>query len=143
FGYRLRPGTELYIVPEEISETTLSNLKGLGGATENFELQKTGNLRPAAYRSRLFVRQTFGFGGESIELPSGQMQLGEQVDSRRLVISLGNFGGLDVFDKNNVVGDLRKSFFDEAFMTYPAWDFPADARGYTVGSAAEFYWSAL
>jgi hypothetical protein len=140
FGLRLRRGTEIYIVPEEISETTLSSLKGLGGATENFELQKVGTLRPTVYHSRLFVRQTFGFGGESIELPSGQMQLGEHVDRRRLVFTLGNFGGLDVFDKNNVIGDLRKSFFDEAFMTYPAWDFPADARGYSVGAAAELYW---
>ena len=140
FGLRLRPGTELYIVPEEISETTLSNLKGLGGATENFELQKVGALTPALYRARLFVRQTFGFGGQSIELPSGQMQLGENVDSRRLVFTLGTFSALDVFDKNNVIGDLRRSFFDEAFMTYPAWDFPADARGYSVGAAAELYW---
>jgi high affinity Mn2+ porin len=140
FGLRLRPGTELYVVPEEISETTLSNLKGLGGSTENFELQKVGTLTPALYRARLFVRQTFGFGGKSIELPSGQMQLGENADSRRLVFTLGNFSALDVFDKNNVIGDLRKSFFDEAFMTYAAWDFPADARGYSVGAAAELYW---
>jgi hypothetical protein len=140
FGLRLLPGTEVYIVPEEITETTLSNLKGLGGATENFELQKTGSLTPSAYRSRLFVRQTFGLGGESTEIPSGQMQLGEHVDSRRLVFTLGNFSALDVFDKNNVVGDLRKSFFDEAFMTYAAWDFPADARGYSIGAAAELYW---
>jgi Carboxypeptidase regulatory-like domain len=140
FGVRLRPGTEIYIVPEVIAETTLSNLKGLGGATENFELQKVGVVRPQAYRSRYFLRQTFGFGGQGVELPSGQMQLGERVDSRRLVITVGNFGALDVFDKNNVIGDLRKSFFDEAFMTYPAWDFPADARGYTMGAAAEVYW---
>jgi high affinity Mn2+ porin len=140
FGLRLRPGTELYVVPEVISETTLSNLKGLGGATENFELQKVGALTPALYRARLFVRQTFGLGGKSIELPSGQMQLGENVDGRRLVFTLGNFSALDVFDKNNVIGDLRKSFFDEAFMTYAAWDFPADARGYSVGAAAELYW---
>lgn len=140
FGLRLRRGTELYIVPEEIVETTLSNLKGLGGATENFELQKVGTLRPNAYRSRYFIRQTFGVGGGSTELPSGQQQLGETVDKRRLVFTVGNFGVLDVFDKNNVIGDLRKSFFDEAFMTYPAWDFPADARGYSMGAAAEFYW---
>jgi high affinity Mn2+ porin len=140
FGLRLWRGTELYIVPEEISEMTLSNLKGLGGATENFELQKVGTLRPSIYRSRLFVRQTFGFGGKSVEVPSGQMQLGEHVDSRRLVFTLGNFSALDVFDKNNVIGDLRKSFFDEAFMTYAAWDFPADARGYSMGAAAELYW---
>ena len=67
-------------------------------------------------------------------------QIGEHVNSRRLVFILGNFSALDVFDKNNVVGDLRKSFFDEAFMTYAAWDFPADARGYSVGAAAELYW---
>jgi len=140
FGLRLRPGTELYIVPEAIAETTLSNLKGLGGATENFELQKVGALRPTAYRSQYLVRQTFGFGGQSLELPSGQMQLGEHADSRRLVFTVGNFSALDIFDKNNVIGDLRKSFFDEAFMTYPAWDFPADARGYSIGAAAEFYW---
>jgi high affinity Mn2+ porin len=140
FGLRLRPGTDLYIVPEEISETTLSNLKGLGGATENFELQKVGALRPAIYRSRFFVRQTFGLGGQRIELPSGQMQLGQHVDSRRLVFTVGNFSALDVFDKNNVVGDLRKSFFDEAFMTNSAWDFPADARGYSIGAAGELYW---
>jgi high affinity Mn2+ porin len=140
FGLRLRRGTELYIAPEVIVETTLSSLKGLGGSTENFELQKVGTLRPSIYRSRLFVRQTFGFGGQSIELPSGQLQLGQHVDSRRLVLTLGNFSALDVFDKNNVIGDLRKSFFDEAFMTYPAWDFPADARGYSMGAAAELYW---
>ncbi|MGA2535398.1 MAG: carbohydrate porin [Terracidiphilus sp.] len=140
FGLRLRPGTELYIVPEEISETTLSNLKGLGGATENFELQKVGALTPQAYRSRFFARQTFGFGGPSTELESGQMQLGEQVDSRRFVLTLGNFSALDIMDKNNVIGDLRRSFFDEAFMTNSAFDFPADARGYTIGVASELYW---
>lgn len=140
FGLRLRPGTELYIVPEVIAETTLSNLRGLGGATENFELQKVGVIRPTSYRSRYFLRQTFSFGGESVELPSGQQQLGKHVDSRRLVITAGNFSVLDVLDKNNVIGDLRKSFFDEAFMTNSAFDFPADARGYTIGAAAELYW---
>jgi high affinity Mn2+ porin len=140
FGLRLRPGTELYIVPEMISETTLSNLKGLGGATENFELQKTGTLTPQFYRARFFVRQTFGFGGQSSDVPSGQMQLGKKVDSRRLVLTLGNFSALDIVDINNVVGDLRRSFFDEAFMTNSAFDFPADARGYSVGAAAELYW---
>jgi high affinity Mn2+ porin len=140
FGIRLRPGTEVYIVPEMISETTLSNLKGLGGATENFELQKTGGLSPSFYRARFFLRQTVGLGGKSSEVPSGQMQLGGNVDSRRLVFTLGNFSALDIVDINNVIGDLRRSFFDEAFMTNSAFDFPADARGYSIGAAAELYW---
>jgi len=70
----------------------------------------------------------------------GLSQIGEHVNSRRLVFILGNFSALDVFDKNNVVGDLRKSFFDEAFIANSAWDFPADARGYSIGAAGELYW---
>jgi hypothetical protein len=49
FGVRLRPRTDLYIVPEETSELTLSKLKGLGGATENFELQKVGSSLRLSY----------------------------------------------------------------------------------------------
>ena len=40
-GLRLWKGAEAYFVPEVIAEKTLSELKGIGGATENFELQKT------------------------------------------------------------------------------------------------------
>jgi high affinity Mn2+ porin len=67
------------------------------------------------------------------------MQLAATVDSRRLVITAGNFSVLDVFDRNNVVGDLRQTFFNEAFMTHASFDFPADARGYTYGATAELY----
>ena len=89
----------------------------------------------------MFLRQTVDLGGgDLIELPSAQMQLGEKASTHRLVITIGNFSYLDVFDKNNVIGDLRRSFFDEAFMTYSAWDYPADAHGYTYGLTAELYW---
>lgn len=141
-GARLWKGAELYVAPETISELTLSNLKGIGGATENFELQKTGSPSPTFYRSRLFLRETMDFGGDRTAVPSSPLQLAGKVDSHRLVVTVGNFGFLDVFDKNNVVGDLRRSFIDEAFMTYPAWDFPADARGYSVGLAVELDWDA-
>jgi len=139
-GFKAWSGGEFYFVPEVIVEKTLSELKGIGGATENFELQKTGGPAPQFYRSRLFLRQTFEFGGEKLELPSAQLQLGHNVDSRRLVTTIGNFSQIDVFDKNNVTGDLRRSFFDEAFMTNSSYDFPADARGYSIGIATEFYW---
>lgn len=67
------------------------------------------------------------------------MQLAAVVDSRRLVVTAGNFSALDIFDRNNTVGDLRQTFFNEAFITHASWDFPADARGYTYGAAAELY----
>jgi high affinity Mn2+ porin len=139
-GIRLWQGGEVYVVPEFIAERAFSTLHGLGGSTENFELQKTGSEAPTLYRSRLYLHQTFNFGGEHVEKTSDPMQLAAVIDSRRLVVTVGNFSALDVFDHNNLVGDLRQSFFNEAFMTHASWDFPADSRGYTYGAAAELYW---
>ena len=43
-GLRLWNGAEAYAVPEVISEQALSQLRGLGGAIQNFELQKGERL---------------------------------------------------------------------------------------------------
>jgi hypothetical protein len=71
FGLRLWHGAEAYFVPEVIAERPLSNLRGIGGAIQNFELQKTGSETPQLYRSRTYLRQTFGFGGRRSENESG------------------------------------------------------------------------
>lgn len=139
-GARLWPGAEAYLVPEVISLRALSGLKGLGGAIQNFELQKTGSETPQLYRARAYLQQTFDLGGHPIEKTSDPMQLGTVVDSRRLVLRLGNFSVIDFFDKNTFAGDLRQQFFNMAFMTYAAYDFEADARGYSWGGVAEFYY---
>ena len=136
-GLALWPGAAVYAVPEVISEKPLSNLAGLGGAIQNFELQKTGAMTPTLYRSRVFLRQIIGLGGGKEELTSDPMQLGAEVDKRRVVLTLGNLSVLDVFDKNTFAGDLRRQFFNMAFLTHAAYDFAADARGYSWGGVAE------
>jgi hypothetical protein len=138
-GLKTWQGGEIYFAPEMISMRPLSNLKGLGGVIQNFELQKGGSETPIYYQSRLFFKQTFGFGGERIQLASDPMQLGTTVDSRRLVLRFGNFSVIDFFDKNSYSGDLRRQFLNMAFMTYAAFDFAADARGYTWGGVAEYF----
>jgi len=140
FGLGLWPGGEAYIVPEVIAERPLSGLAGLGSAIQNFELQKTGGEAPAPYLSRVYLRQTIGFGGGTVDKDSDPMQLGRKYDKRRLVLTAGNFSGLDFFDKNTYAGDLRQQFFNMAFLTYAAYDFAADARGYAWGAMAELYW---
>jgi high affinity Mn2+ porin len=139
-GAKLWPGGEAYFVPEVIAERPLSTLHGLGGVIQNFELQKGGSETPQVYKARLFLRQTFGLGGEPVKKSSDPMQLGTTVDSRRIVITAGNFSVLDVMDRNGVTGDPRQTFFNMAFMTHAAWDFTADARGYSYGAAVELYW---
>jgi hypothetical protein len=143
FGLRLWPGAEVYMVPEIISERPLSNLRGLGGSIQNFELQKTGSETPQLYRAQTFLRQTIGLGGKTVDKTSQPLQLARVDRRRRLVLWAGNFTVLDIFDKNSITGDPRQTFLNMAFMTHAAWDFPADARGYTWGAAAELYWDDL
>jgi high affinity Mn2+ porin len=134
------PGGEVYFVPEVISERPLSQLRGIGSAIQNFELQKTGSETPQLYRSRTFLRQAIELGGARVVKTSDPMQLGAVVDGRRLVFTAGNFTILDVFDRNTVNWDPRQTFINMAFMTHASWDFPSDARGYSWGGTAELYW---
>jgi high affinity Mn2+ porin len=139
-GARLWKGAEGYFVPELITEQPLSQLRGLGGAIQNFELQKGGTSTPQIYRSRLFVKQTVGLGGERIAEESGPLRLGTKYDSRRLVFAVGNFSILDFFDTNAFDVDPRQGFLSLGYLTYAAYDFASDARGYSYGGVAEFHW---
>ena len=133
-------GGEVYFVPEIISERPLSNLKGLGGAIQDFELQKGGSETPTLYVSRIYLKQTIGFGGHADAEDSGPQQLGKTYDSRRLVLAAGNFSILDFFDKNALDTDPRQGLFNLASLTYAAYDFASNARGYSWGGVAELYW---
>lgn len=139
FGLALWRGAEFYWVPEMISERPLSDLKGLGGAIQNFELQKSGGTAPTFYNSRIYLRQTIDLGGKELPRSSDPLQLGTVVKRHRLVISVGKFSILDWMDKNTFAGDLRRQFLNMAFLTYAAYDFAADARGYAWGGVIEYY----
>ncbi len=136
---RLSQTTELYFVPEIISLLPLSQLHGLGGSVQDGELEKGGTEEPTLYRSRLFVRYTRNLGGERTEIDSAPMQMARSVESRRFVLTAGNFAVIDIFDKNAFAGDVRQQFVSMNFLTYSAYDFEADARGYTWGVAGEYY----
>lgn len=132
-------GGEVFFVPEMIAQVAFSDLHGLGGSVQNGELEKTGFSHPIFYRARLFLRQTWNLGGESTRLESGPMQLARSVQSRRFVLTAGNLAIIDIFDRNAYAGDIRQQFLSMNFATYAAYDFAADARGYSWGLAGEYY----
>jgi high affinity Mn2+ porin len=82
-------GGQFYLAPEMISERPLSGLRGIGGAIQNFELQKNGIEHSTWYIPRIYYRQTVSFGGTSTEVKSAPMQLAGTVDSRRFVFTAG------------------------------------------------------
>jgi high affinity Mn2+ porin len=137
FGARLGEATELYFNPEFVQGRAFSSLHGLGGFT-NGEIQRGvgGDLK--GYRARLFLRQTWNLGGEYEAQESGQNQLSTRYAAERIVLTAGNFSVLDVFDAMDYSRDARTQFMNWSSLTYGAWDFPADARGYTWGAAGEY-----
>lgn len=138
-GLRAWQGGEIYLAPEVIAELPPSELHGMGGSIPNGELEKNGARYPTLYRSRLFLRQTWNLGGESTRTESGPMQLAGSTNSRRFVLTAGNLAVIDIFDRNAFAGDVRRQFIGMNFMTHAAFDFAADARGYSWGLIGEYY----
>ena len=62
----------------------------------NGEAQKSNFPYPHYNTSRLFLRQTFGFGGEQEELASGPTQLAGKGDVSRLTVQVGKFAVIDI-----------------------------------------------
>jgi high affinity Mn2+ porin len=107
---------EFELHPEAAQGVALSRLTGLGGLS-NGELARTSGSSLTVYRARAFYRHRFG---------------------ERWVVTAGNFSALDVFDGNDYAHDPRVNFLNWSFLTHGAWDYPADARGYSWGMAAEY-----
>ena len=137
-GFRPWKGGELYVNPEAAQGVPLSGLTGLGGFT-NGEIARTTGPTLKLYRARLFLRQTWGMGGEQQVVESDANQLAGVVDQRRWVLTAGNLSVIDIFDDNAYNHDPRTQFLNWSLFTHGAYDFAADARGYSWGVALEWY----
>src|ERR1700716_2418822 len=110
---RLWEGGEGDYNPELLQGFGLNDTVGRGGFPSG-EAQKSNFAYPHYNTSRLFLRQTFGFGGEQEELASGPSQLAGKVDVARLTVQAGKFAVLDVFDGNSYAKDTRKDFMNSS-----------------------------
>jgi high affinity Mn2+ porin len=134
---RLWEGGELYYNPELLQGFGLNDTVGAAGFP-NGEAQKSNFPYPHYNTSRLFLRQTFGFGGEQEELASAPGQLGGKVDVSRLTVQAGKFAVIDIFDGNAYAKDTRKDFMNWSMWAPGAFDYSADRVGLTYGATAEF-----
>jgi high affinity Mn2+ porin len=136
-GLRLGPATEAYFDPEVAQGVAPSGLVGLAGFP-NGELARTAGPDPTLYRARLFVRHVIGLSDALEPVEPAMNQLGANYATRRLVLTAGNLSVLDIFDANAYAHDPSTQFLNWALMTHAAYDYAADARGYTWGFAAEY-----
>jgi high affinity Mn2+ porin len=135
-GRRLWQGGELYFNPEFNQGFGLSHSLGIASFSSG-EAQKAGFDTPKPNVARLFLRQTFGLGGETETIDDDQNQIAGPVDISRVVVTAGKFSAVDIFDDNQYAHDARTQFLNVALEDSVAWDYPADAKGYTDGVSLE------
>lgn len=138
FGARLAPNADIYFNPEVFSGVPFSGLVGLAGFT-NGEATKATGAQAKFYSARAFLRQTFNQEGDKIVLENEANQITQTVSSNRVVVTAGQFSTLDIFDDSRYAKDPRVQFMNWGNMTYLAYDYAADARGYSTGLAGEWY----
>ncbi|HTK35452.1 MAG TPA: carbohydrate porin [Caulobacteraceae bacterium] len=131
-------GGELWINPEIDQGFGLSNTLGVAGYPSG-EAYKVGKASPYFRLQRLFFRQTMDLGGESEAVEPDANQFGGTRAADRLVLTVGKMGVPDVFDTNDYAHDPRRDFLNWALLDTGTFDYAADAWGYTVGAAAEWY----
>jgi high affinity Mn2+ porin len=137
-GVRLWSGAELWINPEIDQGFGLANTQGVAGFPSG-EGYKVGKDQPYFRLPRLFVRQTLDLAGESEVVEPQADQLGGLQSRNRWVFTVGKFAVVDLFDVNQYAHDPRADFLNWAAVDAGTFDYAADAWGYTVGAAAEWY----
>ncbi|HXW71189.1 MAG TPA: carbohydrate porin [Methylocella sp.] len=135
-GYKAFESTEFYFNPEPFQGFGLSQTHGLAGFP-NIEAQKAGFDYPHYYTARLFLRHVFGLGGDTEEIPDGPLQVAEKVDVSRITLTFGKISIPDIFDNNTYSHDGRTGFMNWALVDAGAFDYVADQKGYTWGTAVE------
>jgi high affinity Mn2+ porin len=142
-GYRPWQGTEFYINPEFMQGSGLSDTFGLA-AFPNGEAQKSGFPYPRLNIARVFVRQTFGLGGEQETIEDGPNQLPGKQDISRVTVVAGKMSVIDYFDGNTYAHDPRTNFMNWNMYCCGSYDLTMDKVGYTWGALAELnqkYWA--
>ena len=142
-GYRPWEGTEIYVDPELMQGFGLSNTLGVAGFP-NGEAQKSDFPIPRIDIARVFVRQTFGLGGEQETIEDGPNQLAGKQDISRITVTAGRFAVLDLFDGNFYSHDPRVDFLNWNMYCCGSYDVTMDKISYTWGAAVELnqkYWA--
>ena len=137
-GLRPWAGAEVWINPEIDQGFGLSDTVGVAGFPSG-EAYKVGEQTPYLKLPRAFLRQTVDLGGGSQPADADLNALGGPRAANRIVITVGKFSVVDVFDTNRYAHDPRGDFLDWALIDTGTFDYAADAWGFTYGAAAEWY----
>ena len=136
-GARLWKGAEFYVNGEIDQGFGISNTLGAAGFPSG-EAYKVGANKPYVRWPRMFLRQVFALSEETATVESGANLLAGTVAQDNVTLTLGKFSVTDIFDTNAYAHDPRADFLNWSVIDAGAFDYPADAWGYTTGMAVEW-----
>ena len=99
----------------------------------NAEAYKSGTAYPRLNLAQIFIRQTIGLGSAQEVEPDDPVHIPGKRDISRLVITVGRFSVINMFDQNSYAGDPTIQFLNWSLVTNAAWDYAAGSLGYTTG----------
>jgi high affinity Mn2+ porin len=143
-GLRPWQGAEIWINPEIDQGFGLGNTFGAAGYISG-EAYKLGEKSPYYQMPRVYFRQTINLGGDAERVDPDLNQLGGSQTSNRLVLTVGKFSVVDIFDTNKYAHDARNDFLNWSIIDMGSFDYAANSWGYTYGASAEWYqdrWTA-
>src|SRR5262245_60557858 len=103
-GLRLWRGAELWTNPEVDQGFGLSNTLDVAGFTSG-EAYKVGAAVPYFELPRLFIQQTINLNDEVAHIDAELNQLAGSQTTHRVVVTVGKFAVVDVFDTNRYAHD--------------------------------------
>ena len=137
-GVRLWQGAELWFNPEIDQGFGLADTHGIAGFT-SAEAYKVGSNYPYTRIQRAFVRQTIDLGGDEQKVDADINQFAGANTANRLVLTVGRFSVVDIFDTNKYANNPKSDFLNWSLVNAGTFDYAADAWAYTYGAAAEWY----
>ena len=137
-GVRLWQGAEAWIDPEIDQGYGLADTHGVAGFP-SAEAYKQGFNYSYARVNRYFVRQTIDLGGETVKVDADINQFAGSQTANRLVLTVGKFAVVDMFDTNKYANNPKTDFLNWSVSNAGTFDYAGDAWGYTYGAAAEWY----
>jgi high affinity Mn2+ porin len=137
-GVRLWQGAELWFNPEIDQGLGLAQTHGVAGFP-SAESYKLGFDYPYARMQRAFVRQTIDLGGEPEKVGADINQFAGSRTADRLVLTVGMFSIVDIFDTNKYANNAKIDFLNWSVVNAGTFDYAGDGWAYTYGAAAEWY----
>jgi high affinity Mn2+ porin len=137
-GLRLWQGAELWVNPEIDQGFGLADTHGAAGFP-SAEAYKLGATYPYTQVHRYFIRQTIDLGGETQKVNADVNQLAGSQTQNRVVLTVGKFSVVDIFDTNQYANNPKTDFLNWSLVNAGTFDYAADAWGFTYGAAAEWY----